>query len=130
MLTKENPMQYMLIYRETTQDLDVRNDPKAAPGYWGAWTAYIGAMANAGVMLNGNGLQPPHTATTVRVRNDKRQVQDGPFADTREHLGGYVIIDVPSLEDALAWAARSPNVTTGSTEVRAVLPPPSGSQKA
>lgn len=117
-------MQYMLIYRETEQDLAVRNDPKAAPAYWGAWTAYIGAMSSAGVMVSGNGLQPPQTSTTVRVRDNKRQVQDGPFADTREHLGGYVIVDVPSLDEALAWAARSPNVTTGSTEVRPVLPPP------
>ena len=116
-------MQYMLIYRETEQDFEVRKDPKAAPTYFGAWTAYIGAMAGAGVMVSGNGLQPPQTSTTVRVRNDKRQVQDGPFADTREHLGGYVVIDVPSLDDALTWAARSPNVTTGSTEVRPVLPP-------
>lgn len=75
-------------------------------------------------MVSGNGLQPPQTSTTVRVRDNKRQVQDGPFADTREHLGGYVIVDVPSLDEALAWAARSPNVTTGSTEVRPVLPPP------
>lgn len=114
----------MLIYRETQQDIDTRRDPAAAPAYWGAWTAYIGSMAAAGVMVSGNGLQPPETATTVRMRDNRRQVQDGPFADTREHLGGYVILDVPSLDDALAWAARSPNVTTGSTEVRPVLPPP------
>ncbi len=121
-------MQYMLIYRETQQAFDVRNDPANAPAYWGAWKAYIGALSGAGVMVSGNGLQPPETATTVRVRQDKREVQDGPFPDTREHLGGYVVIEVPSLDDALTWAARSPNVTTGSTEVRPVLPPLPGPQ--
>ena len=75
-------------------------------------------------MLNGHGLMPPSTATTVRVAGGKRQVQDGPFADTREHLGGYFIIDVPSLETALEWAARAPCASSGSTEVRPVLPPP------
>jgi len=71
MHTKKNPTQDMLIYRETTQDLYVRNDPKAAPGYRGAWSAYIGAMSGAGVMPSGNGLQLPHIATTVRVRDDR-----------------------------------------------------------
>jgi hypothetical protein len=75
------------------------------------------------VVQSGNGLQPPHTSTTVRVRDGKRQVQDGPFADTREHLGGYFVIEVPSLDEALEWAARAPCAVSGSTEVRPVLPP-------
>lgn len=117
-------MQYMLIYRETESEIAKRNDPAEAPAYWGAWTAYIGAMGQAGVMVSGNGLQPPEMGTTVRLRDGKRLVQDGPFADTKEHLGGYVIIDVPALDAALEWAARAPCATVGSTEVRPVLPPP------
>ena len=75
-------------------------------------------------------LQPPHTATHVRVRNGQRQVQDGPFADTREHLGGYFIVKVPSLDVALEWAARAPNSATGTTEVRPVLDMPPESHGA
>jgi hypothetical protein len=116
-------VQYMLMYRETAQEFDRRADPEASPAYWGAWNAYIGALQAAGVVLSGNGLQPPHTSTTVRVRDGKRQVQDGPFADTREHLGGYFIVEVPSLDEALEWAARAPCASSGSTEVRPVLPP-------
>ncbi len=119
-------MQYMLAYLETKEDVEARANPAAAPAYWGAWMAYMGAMREAGVMVSGNALQPPHTATTVRVRQGKRQVQDGPFADTREHLAGYVIIEVAGLDQALEWAARAPCSATGSTEVRPVLPAPPG----
>ena len=116
-------MQYMLMYHESHVELDKRADPTAAPAYWGAWNAYIGAMAQAGIIVNGNGLQPPHTATRVSVRDGKRLVQDGPIPDTKEHLGGYFIIDVPSLDAALEWAARSPNAGSGTTEIRPVMPP-------
>lgn len=117
-------MQFMLIYQETAEDFALREDPATAEAYWGAWSAYIGSIAQAGIMLSGNGLQPPHASTSVRIRDGKRQVQDGPFADTKEHLGGYVIIEVPALDDALEWAARSPSCARGSTEIRPVLPPP------
>lgn len=117
-------MQFMLIYRETNEELAKRNDPQQADAYWGAWMAYIGSMQQAGVIVHGNGLQPPHTATHVSMVNGKRQIQDGPFADSKEHLGGYFIIEVPDLDAALTWAARSPNASNGSTEVRPVLPPP------
>lgn len=117
-------MQFMLIYRETAADSSQRESAQAAPVYWAAWNAYIGAMGQAGVIVSGNGLQPPHTATQVQMRDGKRVIHDGPYADTKEHLGGYVIIEVPGLDEALQWAARSPNATTGSTEVRPVLPPP------
>lgn len=117
-------MQYMLIFRETLAEVGRRDDPAAAPAYWGAWNAYIGALNAAGVVVSGNGLQPPHTATHLRVREGKRVVQDGPFADTREHLGGYFVIRVANLDEALEWAARSPSAEYGSVEVRPVLPPP------
>nr|WP_295777474.1 YciI family protein [Rhodoferax sp.] len=116
-------MQYMLIHRETTAEVARRDDPAQAPAYWGAWNAYVGALYGAGVVVSGNGLQAPHTATMVRLVDGKRQLQDGPFPDTREHLGGYFIIEVPSLDEALAWAERSPCAAAGSTEVRPVMPP-------
>lgn len=118
-------MEYMLVYKELQATFDLRNDPAKAPEYWGAWGAYIGSMAAAGVTRGGNALQPPHTATIVSVRDGQRQVQDGPYAETREHLGGYMILEVPSLDEALDWAARAPCATMGgSTEVRPVLPAP------
>lgn len=117
-------MQYMLLFRETESESAKSDDPVHAEAYWGGWNAYIGAMAQAGIVVNGDGLQPPHTATTVRVRDGKRTVEDGPFADTKEQLGGYFIIEVADLDTALEWAARSPAASSGSVEVRPVLPPP------
>ena len=121
-------MQYMLIFRENAAEFDLRDDPGKAPAYWGSWMAYIGALNQAGVVVSGNGLQPPATATMVRVRDGQRQIQDGPYADTKEQLGGYFIIEVPGLDEALDWAARSPSAAYGSTEVRPVLPPPPQAQ--
>lgn len=117
-------MQFMILFHEPASEFAKRENPAEAPVYWGAWNAYIGAMGQAGIIVSGNGLHPPHSATQVRVRDGQRQIQDGPYADSKEHLGGYFIIEVPSLDEALVWAARSPNVTVGSTEVRPVLPPP------
>lgn len=113
----------MIVFNETDADFSKRNDPKEAQAYWGAWSAYVGALQASGLVVSGAGLQPPQTGTVVRVRNCKRQVQDGPYAETREHLAGFFVVDVPSLEVALDWAARAPSSSTGSTHVRPVLPP-------
>jgi len=94
---------------------------KAEQVHWlGAYGAYLEAMTNAGVLKNGNGLQPPSTATTVRVANGKTQVLDGPYADSKEQLGGFHIIDVPDLDSAISWAARSPTALHGVVEVRPI----------
>lgn len=116
-------MRYMLLLSEPESEFAKRNHPDRAGPYWGGWNAFIGAMAQAGIIVNGDGLQGPHTATTVRVRDGKRTVEDGPFADTKEQLGGYFIIEVPDLDTALDWAARSPSASYASVEVRPVLPP-------
>jgi hypothetical protein len=116
-------MQYMLLLTEPESEFAKRNHPDHAEKYWGGWNAFIGAMAQAGVIVKGDGLQGPHSATTVRMRDGKRLVQDGPFADTKEQLGGYFVIDVPDLDTALDWAARSPSAHYASVEVRPVLPP-------
>ncbi len=117
-------MQFMLIFKETTAEVARRDDPAAAPAYWGAWEAYVGALHGSGIVVSGNALQAPRTATHLRVAGGKRQVQDGPFADTHEHLGGYFIVETASLDVALEWAARAPCASAGSVEVRPVLPPP------
>ena len=112
-------MKYMLMFFDTTANQAY--NPSSESGSMAAWGAYAGAMGQAGVIVAGHGLQGRETATIVRVRDGHRQVQDGPFADTKEQLGGYFVIDVPSLDDALTWAARSPTAATGTVEVRPVL---------
>jgi len=95
---------------------------KADQAQWlGAYRAYIEAMAKAGVLTNSTGLQPSSAATTVRVVNGKNQVLDGPYADSKEQLGGFHIIDVPDLDAALSWAARCPTALHGVVEVRPLL---------
>ncbi|MDN2578682.1 YciI family protein [Aquibium sp. ELW1220] len=117
-------MQFMLILNETAEDFARRADPALAGDYWGGWNAFIGAMAQAGVIVKGDGLQGPHAATTLRVRDGRRQVEDGPFADSKEQLGGYFVIEVPDLDAALDWAARAPSAATASVEIRPILPMP------
>jgi hypothetical protein len=115
-------MKYMLMFYETPADFQTREGASART-YWAGWTAYIQALTAAGVVANGQGLQPPGTATTVRLEGGARRVQDGPFADTKEQLGGFFVIDTASLDEALAWAARAPCAETAGVEVRPILPP-------
>lgn len=112
--------QYMLLFHESREDLARGTDPAQAGAYWGAWMAYVEAVKASGLMLEGNGLQPPQTALTVRLRGGQRLVQDGPYADTREHLGGYFVLACTQ-QQALEWAARAPCAADGATEVRPVL---------
>jgi hypothetical protein len=116
-------MQYMMLIYENESDWAARSDPARAETHMGSWAAYVQALAQSGIMRSGNGLQPPATATTVRLRDGKRQVQDGPYADTKEQLGGYFVLDVPDLDVALEWAARCPAAPGGTIEIRPVLPP-------
>lgn len=90
--------------------------------HWlGAYMDYVEAMKSAGVLKSSTGLQPSSTATTVRIRKDKTQVLDGPYADTKEQLGGFHIIDVADLDAALQWAARCPTALHGIVEVRPLM---------
>ncbi|URI06396.1 YciI family protein [Aquincola tertiaricarbonis] len=116
-------MQFMLIFNESTAEAG-RRDDAADAAYWGAWNSYVMAMFASGCARSGHGLLHPRTGTRVRVVSGKRQVQDGPIADAHEHLGGYFVVDVPTLDVALEWAARAPCASAGSVEVRPVLPPP------
>jgi|1185.fasta_scaffold75776_1 hypothetical protein len=108
--------QYMLLICNPTEGLS----PDEAQAEHPKWMAYTQALSEAGALVSGEALQPVATATTVRVRGDERLVSDGPFAETKEALAGYYIIDVADLDDALDWAARIPSVTRGSVEVRPV----------
>lgn len=112
-------MKYLvLIYDNEKQMADM---PKAQlEAMLGEYRQYSEAMVAAKVMVAGDALQPTHTATTVRRRNGKVTHTDGPFAETKEALGGYYLIDVPSLDEALAWAAKCPSASVGSVEVRPI----------
>ncbi|HYM21958.1 MAG TPA: YciI family protein [Vicinamibacterales bacterium] len=83
-----------------------------------AYMAYTEALTKAGILRGVNRLQGSATATTVRVVNGKSQVLDGPYADSKEQLGGSYVIDVPDLDAAISWAARCPTVNHGVVEVR------------
>jgi hypothetical protein len=85
-----------------------------------AYGAYTEAIKQAGVFLGGNRLQNTTAASTVRVANGKTQVLDGPYADTKEQLGGYFMIEAPDLDAALSWAGRCPGASYGSVEVRPI----------
>jgi hypothetical protein len=80
-------------------------------------------MPLAGVIVSGSGPLGPETVSTVRLRDGKRMVQDGPYADAKEQLGGYFVIEVPDLDTALEWASRAPSASGASVEVRPLMPP-------
>ncbi len=113
-------MQYMLMFYQPAAEFEQR-DNAASHAYRASWMAYADAVRQSGISLGGHGLFPPMTGTTLRVRGDKRQVQDGPFADTKEQLGGYFVIEVADLDAALEWAERAPCATSGGVEVRPVF---------
>ena len=83
-----------------------------------AFQSYATALDAAGVLVSADVLQPSMSTTTVRLVDGSLRVQDGPFADTKEQLGGTFVIDVPDLDGALAWAAKAPSVAWGTVEVR------------
>ncbi|MET0230654.1 MAG: YciI family protein [Rhodanobacteraceae bacterium] len=115
-------MQYLyLIYGdESTWDTMTKEQKEQGMA---AFTAYTQALKNDGVYVGSNRLQPIAAATTVRIANGKSQVLDGPYADTKEQLGGYYLVEVPDLDAALEWAARCPAASFGAVEVRPVWPP-------
>ena len=105
-------MDYMLMFYEPAAQFEQRRDRVQSQPYWAAWMAYVQAMHASGVVKSGAGLQEPATGTTVRVVEGKRRVQDGPFADTKEQLGGFFVIDVADLETAIAEYLANHNATS------------------
>lgn len=112
-------MQYMLVLTSPPTE--------PTPDSFQAWALYTRALADAGVLIEGAGLQPPTSGTLVQVRNDERILTDGPFVEAKEHLIGFYLIDVDDLDAAIEWAAKVPSVGHGSVEIRPVVP---GSQSA
>lgn len=114
-------MKYVMLIFETPENLDARKDAETDP-YIAAWRAYDKALraAGTGVYQGGAPLKDVATATTVRLREGRRHVQDGPFAEGKDELGGFILLDVPSLDAALEWAARCPAAASGAVEVRPI----------
>jgi hypothetical protein len=111
-------MRYLLLIysEEPTGAPDPAEAEKVMNEYW----AYSDAISKAGASPGGEALQDSRTATTVRVKDGERVVTDGPFAETREVLGGFYLIDVPNLDAAIDWAAKCPGARVGSVEVRPI----------
>jgi hypothetical protein len=114
-------MQYAILLYEKESDFAARDDEQRKASYWAGWRAYGEALRQAGHTKGAVALQGPHTGTTLRVNASAREVQDGPYADTKEQLGGFFLIDAPDLDTALDWAARCPAAGYGAVEVRPVL---------
>jgi hypothetical protein len=114
-------MQFALLIYHSPEEFAKRKNDYNDP-YLGAWRAYYKALVEAGVYVGGDALEVPETGTTVRLREGKRRVQDGPFADTKEQLAGIIVLELPSLDAALEWAARCPGASAGAVEVRPLAP--------
>ena len=108
---------YMLLICNPTEGLS----PEEAAAEHPRWMAYTQALSDAGAFVSGDALQPVATATTIRVRDGERLVSDGPFAETKEWLAGYYLLDCPDLDTATQQAARIPAARHGAIEVRPVM---------
>ncbi len=114
-------MKYMLLLIGDESQYQDRSDEERAATMQ-AWNEYTQALVEAGVFVSGEGLQPRTTATTLRVEAGERVLTDGPFADTKEQVGGFYVIDCRDLDEAIDWAARTPSAAGGwLTEIRPVL---------
>ena len=115
-------MKYMLLIY-TSPDIP-EPAPAEAEAEMAKWFSYSESLVAAGAMVGGDPLEGPVTATTVRVRDGKRLVTDGPFAETKEALMGYYLIDCATLDEALDWAEKVPASPFGSIEVRPIMDMP------
>jgi hypothetical protein len=117
---EEGVMQYMLlVYWDEGAQADSTKEQKTET--FAAYSAYAEAMKKAGVHRAGHGLQATSTATVIRAPDGKAKALNGPYAESREQLGGYFLIDVPDLDSAQAWAARCPGAQRGAVEVRPLM---------
>jgi hypothetical protein len=85
------------------------------------WNDYTNQLVEAGAMVSGEGLEPSTASKILRIENSERVVTDGPYAETKEQLGGFYVIECASMDEALEWAAKLPSAEHGATEVRPVL---------
>lgn len=113
-------MKVMMLILEAPEDFANRGDGPAAQAYWEQWNAYSSAVNHK--VVGGNILPDGSHATTIRRRNGERLVQDGPYADTKESLGGYMIFEVDTMDEAIELASTCPAIERGAVELRAIIP--------
>jgi hypothetical protein len=114
-------MRYLLLIYGNEQTAAAQS-PEAQAAEMDAWWKYTADLQQSGQHLGGEALQSIATATTVRMASGRPLVADGPFAETKEQLGGYYLIDVPNLDAAIAWAGKMPNLASGgSVEIRPIM---------
>ncbi|MFC5407637.1 YciI family protein [Cohnella soli] len=101
-------MSYTLMFYESQEDFAARTDPARQQEYLAGWAHYVNALRQAGIVVYGSGLFGPETAVTMKRHGGETMVQDGPFSETKEQLGGIMVIDVPDVDTAMEWAARAP----------------------
>ena len=101
-------MHYTMLIYQSPAEFAARTDAARRAEFLGAFVPYMQALRDAGVVVAGAGLEIPETATTIRGSGAERRVQDGPYADTKEQLGGFYVLDLPDVTAALEWAARCP----------------------
>jgi len=116
-------MQYLLMIHDDEAKFG-RMSEQEKRDLLAAYMDFSAAVRESGVYVGSNRLSPVSTAATVRIRDGEQVVTDGPFAETKEQLGGYYLIDTETLDEALEWAARIPSAQTGSIEVRPIMPVP------
>jgi hypothetical protein len=119
-IKRSNEMQYLLLIYQNEAELG-KMDAAARKEMTAEYGGYTQSIVQSGHFKAGDGLQPTTTATTVRVRDGKMLTTDGPFAETREQLAGYYLVEAKDLDTALAIAARIPGAKTGSIEVRPIM---------
>jgi hypothetical protein len=112
--------QYMLLIYGDPAD-DPQPGTPEFDAQMGEWFTYTESLRSAGAFVSGEALQEPTTATTIGVRNGDRVVTDGPFADTKEYLGGFYVVEAPDLDAALDYASRMPNIHYATVEVRPTM---------
>ncbi len=114
-------MQYMLLIHLDDTPF-VSATPEQRDAMTAPYAAYNEALIKAGAMVGGERLRAPTSASIVRVRDDRTEVLDGPYADTKEQLAGYYIIEAADMDAAIKWAARCPGASHGTVEVRPIWP--------
>jgi hypothetical protein len=113
-------MRYMLIILGDESRLaNLSDEERAANG--ARWADYTKELVDSGAFVSGDGLQSVTTATTLRVEHGERVLTDGPFAETKEQIGGFYVIECKDLDEAIDWAAKLPHAENGTTEIRPVM---------
>lgn len=113
-------MRYMLLLYSAEDAGPAEGSPEQAAEMQ-QWFAFTQELADSGALISGEPLHGSDTATTVRVRDDSAVTTDGPFAETKEVLGGFYMIDVANLDEATAWATKIPSAPYGSVEIRPIM---------